>query len=470
MHRTVPTTRSAIFALSLTAILFGCAAEEAPLASSPNVVIIVLDTVRADHLSSYGYELDTTPNIDALCDTAVRYTRCRATGPWTLPSHASIFTGLFAFQHHARTEVVDGGRLGELPLSQDHVTLAEVLGEVGYRTGAFVANAAYLREEFQLDQGFESYVVKREPALEKNPTAFEWLGEGTEPFFMFLNYMDAHRPYNTRPFNGKRADLPLPNGIVPSAALLDELYNEVMGRGLPPTEEVVQELRMRYDIGIANADLAVGEVIEYLKKLGQWENTLLIVTSDHGEFFGEHGLVEHSKDIYEEVLHVPLVCKYPETDLGSVNDNLISLADIPGIVLEVLPAEFADSMREQFPLDLGRNFSIAEASFSRGKDLSLFGERFRRERRVIYFGKHKFIRSSDGQHELYDLDLDPSEKSNLYAIEPKVAERLSQQMLTFMADNPGVLERAAAPKLSAEGLKALHDLGYLGNDESESDD
>lgn len=465
------TPRSARALASLLVLgALGCGGGD-PLEGLPNVVIIVLDTVRADHLSAYGYHRPTTPHIDELCESAVRYTHCRATGPWTLPSHASIFTGRFAFQHGARTEKFPDGQLRELPLSLEHETLAEALGEVGYRTGAFVANAAYLREEFQLDQGFDRYVVEREPGLEKNNTAFEWLSEEEGPFFLFLNYMDAHRPYNTRPLLDERADEFVSAGVVHTSALLDELYKQVMEEGLEPSPEIVGELIARYDTGLANADLAVGEVIEQLKSQGVWENTLLIVTSDHGEFFGEHGLVEHSKDVYEEVMHIPLVCKLPGSGSGRVDDGLISLADVPALVAEALPEELGRELAERFPRSSRPDLSIAEISYSRGKDLTAsYGQRFQRERRVVYSGRYKLIHSSDGQNELYNLEVDPDELNNLFEKRPKVVQGLMMQLTKYVKQNPPTLKRAGPVILDKEALRALHELGYTGEEDEDTQD
>lgn len=466
-----PVSRLQLRALPvLLALVAGSCGEPEPTEVPPNVVLIVMDTVRADHLSAYGYERPTTPFIDELCDSAVRYTHCRATGPWTLPSHASLFTGRFSFQHRARTEIDSRGVLRELPLSLKHLTLAEALGERGYRTSAFVANAAYLREEFQLDQGFGTYVVKREPGLEKNKAAFEWLSEGEQPFFLFLNYMDAHRPYNTRPLPGERESAFSTEDVVHTSTLLDELYAEVMGAGRAAPEELVNELLARYDTGIANADLAVGEVIAHLREQGLWENTLLVVTSDHGEFFGEHGLVEHSKDIYEEVLRIPLILKAPGVVPGSVSDELISLADLPHLVSAAMPPSLASELGALFPRQSLEDFSLAEISFSRGKDMAVYGNRFRRERSVIYSGKHKLIRSSDGQNELYDLEADPKELDNLFDSKPRLARKLTARLSKYINDNPGQVESADPVQLDGDALKALTELGYVGDHSHEDRD
>lgn len=429
----------------------------------PNVVLLVLDTVRADHVSCYGYARSTTPHVDALAESAVRYTECRATGPWTLPSHASMFTGRFAFQHRADSLLNDEGEWRELPLKLEYTTLAEVLRDMGYRTGALVANAAYLREDFQLDQGFDHYDVKTEAGTEKNKAAFAWLDQGQEPFFLFLNYMDAHRPYNTQPLADERATNFGCDDVVPSATLLDRMVNVVLRDGKPAPAALTRELTACYDLGIANADLAVGEVVAELRARGMWENTLLIVTSDHGEFLGEHNLVEHSKDIYEEVLHVPLLCKFPGQSQGSLDEGLVSLADLPRIVASALPRPLREEMNGHFPLPLERDFLIAEVSISRERDMrSSYSERFRRQRQVFYANGHKLILSTDGQHELYNLGDDPREVHNLYTSQGDLVLELTRRLEGFVRDHPPEYAAADPPTFDEEAMRILEQLGYVG--------
>lgn len=459
--------------LRLAGLLFaaltscGSADDDAP---PPNVVLVVLDTVRADHVSCYGYARQTTRHVDALAESAVRYTNCRATGPWTLPSHASMFTGRFPFQHRADSLQNEEGEWRELPLKQEHTTLAEALGALGYRTGGFAANTGYLRTEFQLDQGFDRYVVEREPGIALNARALAWLEESEGPFFLFLNYMDAHRPYNTQALpDGRLADVPC-DASVPSEQLLDRMIDIVLRDGEVAPPELERKLTACYDLGIANADLAVGELVAELRRRGLYEDTLLIVTSDHGEYLGEHGLVEHSKDIYEPALHVPLVLKQPGGTEGSVDEGLISLADLPRLVASGLPAPLREDLHEQFPLLLQRDFTLAEISLSRERDLrASYGARFRRQRNVYYADAHKLILSTDGQHELYDLEADPGEVTNLYDAELALTQELTGRLETYIAEHPAEFEAGEAPVFDEAAMRALIDLGYAGEDDEEPD-
>ena len=462
---TRPSNRLLLGFLLVALTACGGGEDDAP---PPNIVLVVLDTVRADHVSCYGYGRETTPHLDALAESATRYTSVRATGPWTLPSHASMFTGRFAFQHRADSLQNEEGQWRELPLKEEHTTLAEALGGIGYRTGGFAANTGYLRTEFQLDQGFDRYEVEREPGVVLNTRALAWLDESDGPFFLFLNYMDAHRPYNTQALpEGRLADVPC-DGSVPSERLLDRLIGVVLRDGKPAPPKLQAQVTACYDLGIANADLAVGELVAELRRRGLYEDTLLIVTSDHGEYLGEHGLVEHSKDVYEPALHVPLVLKQPGGTAGAVDESLLSLADLPRLVAGGLPGPLRDELHAHFPLLLERDFTLAEISLSRERDMrSSYAARFRRQRQAYYADGHKLILSTDGQHELYDLAVDPDETMNLYETRAPLAQTLTAALEAYVAEHPAEFAAGEAPEFDAAAMQALIDLGYAGEEEGD---
>jgi arylsulfatase A-like enzyme len=457
----------AVPALALAALLGSTPACGGGSAPPPNVVLLVLDTVRADRLGCYGHAGAATPFLDGLAAEADRYAAVESTAPWTLPSHASMFTGRFAFEHGADSGKAPDGRIFDArPLGPGLPTLAEALRGCGYATAAFAANTAYLSETFGLQRGFETYDVERGLATQVNGRFFNWL-EGragdARPFFAFLNYMDAHRPYNTRPLEGERgAQLP-PADATPSGDLLDALYASVMGRGEAPDPELVARIGVQYDHGIAWLDAAVESVVAQLRARGLWDSTLLIVTSDHGEFLGEHGLVEHSKDIYQEVLRVPLILRAPGQTRGRVVEERTSLAALPRLVLSHVPGDAARLARERFPAHGPDDPIVAEVHFTRGKDLAQpWGARFQRERFALFAERWKLILSTDGQDELFDLEADPRESRNLAAEHPKLFEVLAARLR-------GVVETGApaaggpvdAPELSEEQLEELRRLGYL---------
>jgi hypothetical protein len=295
----------------LAGLVTGCAE---PL-KAPNVVLIVVDTLRSDHVSCYGYARVTTPNIDALAARGRRYSDVHSTAPWTLPSHASLFTGKFPFEHGAEARKDEQGKFHDAwPLAQSETTLAEVLEAEGET--AFVANAGYVTERTGLDQGFDDFTSKRMKGDQVVAETLEWIDGTDGPFFAFLNLMDAHRKYNVapQPDAAARGLPPTPEGDM--GELLDKLCLQVLGTDQPPPPELVTAAIDAYDLGIANADRAIGELVAQLKLRGLDEDTLYVVVSDHGEYFGEHDLAEHSKDVYEPALRIPLVVVPPHSTKG----------------------------------------------------------------------------------------------------------------------------------------------------------
>lgn len=452
--------------------LFGACGDSRP-STPPNVILIVLDTVRADHLSCYGYARATTPAIDAFAAGADRYELARSSAPWTLPAHAALFTGRFTFQHRAdaferfdpqtnSTVVEDAG-----PLMPDEVTLAEALLAERYRTGAIVGNRAYVSPATGLDQGFEQFDNDRKDASAMTAKAVAWLDglKGAQPFLLFMNYMDAHRPYNSAPLAGPRAaELPPPPPEGESGATyLDALYTELFDQGRPASPETVRKAIDAYDLAIANLDLGLARLFDELKRRGLYDDALIVVCSDHGEYFGEHQLVEHSKDVYEPALRIPLIVKRPGQGAGRVLSAPTSIADVPRLILASLPAALEAKYAAQFP-GTARLPMFAELSFSRRKDLEHWPKRFDRTRSAMYVEHYKVIRSSDGQNELYDLAADPSEQRDLYASRPTEARALLQQLQRTQERFGGHRSGTPLPEPTPEELEILRQLGYVGDE------
>ena len=285
--------------------------------AAPNLVLVVLDTVRADHLAPYGYARVTTPHLDAFArDEATRFTQARSSSSWTLPSHASLFTGLLPSEHGAAYP-------GETahPLRGEVVTLAERLRAAGYETAAVVANTLFIVPRLGMDQGFGHFDDRRgsfvgdylalpqlaglrlavghtpyRSAREITEAALQWLdarspSEGrlaARPFFLMLNYMDAHRPY------------------LPPSPFDKAFSDEVPEYALKPERKLHLLL---YDRELMHLDSQLARLLERLRERGLFENTVVVVTADHGEAFGEHGRYGHSGTLFEELVHVPLYVK-----------------------------------------------------------------------------------------------------------------------------------------------------------------
>jgi len=443
--------------LLLALTLAGCGGGPA----RPNVVIVSIDTLRADFAGPWGGPSGSTPNIEELAAGATVYERCIATAPWTVPSHASMFTGLFPFEHGAHSFELEEAGDNVFPLDERHTTLAEVLSGAGYRTGAFVANAVYLNPRYGLAQGFEEWEVAREPGVELNTRALEWLDQapGAEPFLLFINYLDAHRPYNVTP-RGDEAEY---STTEHPARLLDELIDTVMVRGEddPALRAKVIE---QYRRGVRWADEAVGQLVAALKERGSFEDTIFVITSDHGEYFGEHGLVEHSKDVYPEALQVPLLIRWPRQDQGVRLPVTASHVDIPTLVTRRLGRDLALEGQRVFPHLPDRRPLLAENYFSRPGDLLQpeYGERFRRTRTALFTGRHMVLMSSDGAHEMYARG---APFTDIAAEQQDTVERVTRTLRDLLDSGRFEHGEAAAPALDAEHLREMQELGYLGAEE-----
>ncbi len=443
---------AAAIALGLTA----CAGSP----RDPHVVLVVLDTVRADHLGSYGYSRATSPRLDAFARTATRFTRAFATSPWTLPTHASLFTGRHPFEHGARTFrlATRGNNINRL--DESHTTLAEALRAEGYQTAAVIANRGFLAPAWGCNQGFDVYRVNRTPAARRNQRVFEWLdARGPAPFFLFVNYMDAHRPYNTAPRPGL-----LPRPVIRDTDLVGRLYEAVMPGKAPAPPELVQQVIDQYDTGIANLDEEVGRLFDRLQALRLYDDAVIVVTSDHGEYFGEHQLVEHAKEVYQEALHVPLLVKAPGQREGRVDETVVSSVDVPRLVLEHFPAPRRRRLESLFPYLPGNHPVIAELCDSLPKDRfhPVWGHRFDRTRTAIVDWPLKLIESSDGRHELYDLAADPREARSLRRPNPDAAGRLARLLAAFQEAHPAHPMPAGGTSLPPEEEEELRALGYIG--------
>lgn len=446
-----------------------------PRRRPPDILLITLDTLRADHLGCYGYERRTSPRIDELAAVATLYSRAYAAAPWTLPSHASLFTGKYPAEHGARTFKAEEGEAREGALDDSHLTLAEALKAEGYRTAAFVGNAVYLEPRFQLDQGFDSYYNERTYARTLTRLLVEWLeeyrGEDAEdPFFLFANYVDTHNPYNA----GKRHDDP---GFVEegksreSHRLYQELRPWILQRKKPFPDEKLKLLIDQYDTAIYNLDAELGFLVETLKRLSLYDNTLIVLTSDHGEFFGEHELIDHGKDVYQEVLWVPLIIKYPGQQEGRIDDRLLSGVHVPRLVVSQLTGPMAERNLRLFPRAPGRDPVIGQNYFTMPYDFNLNPwerDRFDRVRTALYEWPYKYIRDSSGAEELYHLEKDPGETVDLRDRESEVARRLAERLEAHEAGvhDAGSLRPARAP--SGEQIEHLRALGYLPMDSEDA--
>lgn len=323
-------------------------------AGASNVLLIVIDTLRADHLSSYGYSRQTSPNLDNLANKGVLFDHTFASASWTLPSHASLMTGRYPSEH--------GAEKG--PLDRRYPTIGELFRDCGYRTGAFSANSFFFCRRMGLGRGFVHFddysgsltqaAVRtcygrdleallnrlglkifpvRRTAPEVNGSFLDWVdSKPGKPFFAVLNYFDLHDPYfPPQPYRMRFSKLKNPGGII------DE---SLASHGWPATAEELQGEVEAYDGAIAYIDDQIGRLLAELKKRQLADNTLIVITSDHGESFGEHGLFIHGNSLYREQIRVPLIFYWPSRIPRGIHiSQPVSNAAIPATLVELTDSD-----------------------------------------------------------------------------------------------------------------------------------
>lgn len=452
------------------ALLLSCSGER-KVATEPNIIFIVIDTLRADHLSCYGYSRPTSPNIDAFAEGADFYERAYSTSSWTVPSHGSMFTGKYPFEHGSHSFLTDlkGDAAkakvalyeGLYPLDEANVTIAEVLRDEGYQTGAVVANTAYVSPMVGLDQGFDDFIRKEVYADKLNEDVTSWISaHASDPFFLFINYKDVHRPYNARPRPGFLDEPPSQEPL-----LIDVLRMYVMPARDPVSEELAQQVIDQYDTAIANVDDEIGELFAWLKEKGLYEDTVIVLTSDHGEAFGEHHLVAHDVDLYEPLIFVPLIVKAPGQREGKVIKSVGSITDIAGLILDAFPQHSIGDYSFRFPDRPGNHPVLSEIHYARPFDLEKeWRDRLLRVQQGIIEWPHKYVHSTDGNHLLFDLDADPGEENNLFAAEPERAEEMRRRIEEYKKSREATTIQnftLISGEIDEQTLKDAESLGYL---------
>jgi arylsulfatase A-like enzyme len=431
-------------------------------AQAPNVLFIVLDTVRADRLSCYGYEKMTTPNIDRIAREGVLFSNAFSASPWTLPSHASMFTGLYPSQHQADWD--------HLHLDEGFPTLAEHLRDDGYETVALSENP-FVGRTFGLGRGFgEFHETWRRPlvvrAITKSATQlfhcrqrleyadrsvglFErWLTNNNhrgKPFFAFLNLMAAHLPRYPRPAFGSGDWTKETLARIEPVNLIPERYY------LPKYKLNQRELAIMaeiYDSEVLYLDSQIGKLISFLERTGILDETIVILTSDHGENFGEHGLIEHQFCLYDTLLRVPLILRYPEMlkpeRIGKRVSTVALFKTITAMVGTAGGKGFEDSKMGALGQLQGQEYVIAE--FGNGvqvlrnvvgaEGVGVDFSRFDKSLKCVIEGDYKFIWSSNGEHELYRIAEDHTEVENIIEKEKDRARVLVQLLKTWELSTP----------------------------------
>jgi arylsulfatase A-like enzyme len=413
-------------------------------AGQPNIVLISLDTVRADHLSVYGYARPTTPALERLAQQGTLFENATAPSSWTLTSHSAIFTGLLPHQH---------GASWLYPLDSSVRTMAEVLASLGYETAGFNANIHYGQGMWGIAQGFETYrddsstlrhnfaatligrvvaqplyqrlirndLMERRNAEQLNRQVIRWLkGSPQQPFFLFVNYLDAHHPYLPPPPFDRRF------GEISAAAIRG--INAMKGSRTPPplAPDLQASLVTGYDNSLAYLDDQVGRLLDVIAHSPDAANTIIIVTADHGEAFGEHGPYGHEWNLHREVVHVPLILAGPGIPEGLRISHVARTRELFPTVLDL-------ARRGRFPLRRSslRRFWTAAYQPTPWDDAVISelvpntGPAGRPAYVSLLTSDWQYIHGSNGDVELYRWPTDPQEKTNL-AQSPEYQQTLQE--------------------------------------------
>lgn len=440
--------------LLATAACGSPAGEETP----PNVLLIVVDTLRSDHLGCYGYERDTSPNIDRLAAESVRYAHAWSQAPWTTPSIGSLLTSRYP------SEI--GIKSMHAILDDELTLLPEVLQRGGYRTGAVISHS-FCSARWNFDQGFESFDesnIQGHQAVtspEVTDRALEFLDrQGEAPWFLWVHYFDPHFAFLNHPEfefgSGEGYDGPVSPGMK---------FSKLAGMRKELEPEDVEQIVRFYDSEIAFTDHQIGRLLDGARELGLFDDMLICFTADHGEEFLDHKKLGHAKTLYRELLGVPLIVKYP-AGRQAVVEEPVALLDVFPTVLDVTGIESAEELqgsvlprgpRDQRdpgdPHDPGERRVFSETA-RLGGIRAVTGSRYR----LIEHAKR-------GRLELFDTVTDPLEQRNLAASPPAGFEELRTALARWgreMEEN-GREERLL--DLTPEELEHLGALGYTGGDE-----
>lgn len=457
------------FVLTLAAVVAGLVVNPFPVppnsagitaaGTRPDIILITVDALRADHLGAYGYGRPTSPNLDALARESAVIRDHIAQAPYTKASMASLFTGRFPSTHKTYTvsapfsAAMTGHVEGHLPmtdiLDSRLWTLPAALSSVGYATIGLTTNP-FLLKDFGFANGFSRYEFlagKGEFATAREVTreALTQLErQNGRPVFLWMHLMEPHSPY--APPAKVRAQFPprLPPRPAP---------REVIPAWLDPGGPLdANHYEALYDGEISDVDSALGEFFGALRRTNRWEQLVLVVTADHGEEFFEHGGFEHNITLYDEMLRVPLLIKAPGLRPG--------LREIQSQSVDVAPT-LACAAGAQVPRDLA-GADIGPALQGGASEPIAFAER-PGERYAIRTREWKLISTLEGHDELYHLSVDPHERVNVVQANPQRATRLREQLNAVLAGayKAGASVRRDAAPVSQRTLERLKALGYI---------
>jgi arylsulfatase A-like enzyme len=443
----------AISVIACTSACHDDSGFRAPLANGP-LIILDIDTLRADHLGCYGYERNTSPFIDRFASESVVFEWAFSQAPNTPPSQATILSGLYPSTHGM---IEDDDRL-----PHDVRTLAEVLRDNGYVTAGF-HDGGYLSNTFQMGQGFDTYEGFGGQGLKAiGPEVVGWLHQhANEKFLLFVHTYDTHTPYApVSPFDQLFMDgVPSPTpGFIPNPEQMEaiRLSKYTDNPRMLPDNDIAYAMAL-YDGEIRFVDDWVEKFMAVLRELGLDEIATVVILSDHGEEFQEHGSVLHEK-LYRTVTHIPLILRFPNGTVQARIERPVGAIDVMPTLLNLCGLPVPDAVQ-------GYSLLPLLASESSGNARSVFSESpfFGHRRGVVWGNLHLLHTISDGKIELYDYRLDPDEQDDLAAQHASqistMLESLEQWRVMVEAD--AINAQANDAQMDEETKEQLRELGYI---------
>ncbi len=453
-----------VLALTLTLPTWAHAQAPAPSPSAkrPPIIVISLDTLRADHVGAYGYERDTTPHLDRFADDAVLFENAFTAGGGTLPAHMTLLTGLPPDLHGVTAQ---SGTV----LEARRVTLAEALRKAGYRTAGFTG-AGYVRARWGFNQGFDAFDDAGRGFEQILPKALAWLdAQDARPPFLFLHTLDIHSDWDQLPYD---APAPYRDRFVASSysgsftGCRKELCASKLLAGLNQesrkgdvdlktyfTPEEIRYITDLYDGGVAYTDARFGQLIAALRERGLYDDAIIAIVSDHGEEFLDHGMMLHEQ-VYDEIVRVPVLVKLPTGQSGGSRvTGLVAMMDVMPTILEASNTPSPPGM-------VGESLIPLIDRRRAGRPLvHIYGipEKLRTP-------KWSLIHPADGQNELYDLKRDPGETKNIAATRGEVVQTLTKRLESIkLAQSLAGTKpsKKTAVELTPEVVEQLKALGYL---------
>ncbi|ELZ56308.1 sulfatase [Haloferax sp. ATCC BAA-646] len=475
-----------------------------------------MDTARSDFVFEGKDGEQIAPEINSIANSGTKFTNAFSAAPWTLPSHGSLFTGEYPSKH--------GAHAGSKHLPETNSTIAEVFSSEGYDTVA-ASNNAWISEPFGFGRGFDEFfkgwqyvqsdtdlgkaglmnegtdmwkaVAKEifkgnvgknllnalyakirfghsddDGAKRTNKWVKDWVSSHnpSQPFFMFINYLEPHLEYSPPKEIAERF---LPNNVSYKEAMsVPQNAWEYVTDQISLAEDDFEILRCLYAAEIAYTDAMIGDLVDHLKKEGEWDDTIMVILGDHGENIGDHGLMDHQYCLYDSLLHVPLVVHGGQFSDQGVNDSLVQLTDIAPTLLDGLNIkneEFSNQVQGKSILTTDRDYVVSEyispqpsreSIEKRVGDPHNLMDKFDRSLRAIRTNEYKYIQGSDGSQELYRVSKDPQERRDIASNDDEVVTELKNKLESWK-DSFESIQTVEMNDVDDATQKRLEDLGYI---------